>query len=99
MESTIRPVCYAFFKTGDLAEGRSTRVELLCLPAVAEVPAVENATLVWSSLPGRGFGYIRSSKRKERTGWYINEKKTRQNGKARQEKGKKRTMRGQGRPQ
>ena len=75
MESTIRPVCYAFSKTGDLAEGRSTRVELLCLPAVAEVPAVENATLVWSSLPGRGFGYIRSSKRKERTGWYINEKK------------------------
>lgn len=53
------PVCYAFSKTGDKRrtsrgrpwwEGeRAKAVELSCLPAVAEVPAVENATLVWWS--------------------------------------------------
>jgi len=36
-------------KTGDkrrASRGRVKAVELFCLPAVAEVPAVENATLV-----------------------------------------------------
>jgi len=54
------PVCYVFPKTGDKRRtsrgrpwwegGRAKAVELFCLPAVAEVPAVENATLVVRTL-------------------------------------------------